>query len=184
MLYTIQRGSMGTCRQLSALLLTATIVSACASAKRSQGIRPELLGTYRFDEQLSPDDRLQGTFVVGEDSVAIDAYPGPCRYERDRSNLLYITYTCGGVAYSFDRTDPVRKATYSAIVHLKETRQVCVRYTTNTTGRQVCAQMANETYYRDARRSGLLRVERVEDVQWRLVVLSGAKHLIVECVRN
>jgi hypothetical protein len=156
---------MRTCRQLFALLLSATIASACAGAKPSMGIRPELLGTYRFDEQLSPDDRLRGTFVVGQDSVAIDAEPGPCRYERDRSNLLSITYTCGGVAYSFDRTDPVRKASYSAILHLKETRQVCVRYTTNNQGRQVCAQMANETYYRDTRRSGLLRVERVEDVQ-------------------
>jgi hypothetical protein len=164
MLYTIQRGSMGPLRSLSALLLSVAIVSACSASKPKQGIRPELFGTYRFEEQLTPDDKIEGTFVVENDSVSVDAYPGPCRYDRDRASLLTISYRCGDVQFTFDRTDPVRKATYTAVVHVKDSRQVCVRYTTTSTGKQVCAQTSTETVYRDARRSGVLRPERVESV--------------------
>lgn len=155
---------MGSCRSLTALLLFIAFVAACSSSKPKTGIRPEQYGTYRFEEQLTPDDKIEGHFVVGEDSVDVDAYPGPCRYERERSNVLTIVYRCGDVTYAFDRTDPVRKASYSTVVHVKATRQVCIRYTTNNAGQQVCAQMSTETYYRDSRRSGLLRVERMESV--------------------
>ena len=152
-------------RTSSALLLSVALATACAASKPRAGINPDLFGSYRFEEQLSPDSRIEGTFVVGQDSVAIDAYPGPCRYERDRSNVFAIVYTCGGVAFAFDRADPVHKASYSAIVQVKASRQVCLRYTTNKDGKQVCAQMSTETYYRDVRRSGALTPFRMDEVR-------------------
>ena len=79
-------------RNSSALLLSVALATACAASKPRAGVNPDLFGSYRFEEQLSPDSKIEGTFVVGQDSVAIDAYPGPCRYERDRSNVLAIVY--------------------------------------------------------------------------------------------
>ncbi len=150
---------------ISVLMLSLALATACAASRPRAGISPDLFGSYRFDEQLSPDAKIEGTFVVGQDSVAIDAYPGPCRYERDRSNVFAIVYTCGGVSFAFDRTDPVHKASYSAIVQVKGSRQVCLRYTTNKDGKQVCAQTSTETYYRDVRRSGALTPFRIDEVR-------------------
>ena len=149
---------------LPVLMVSLALASACAASRPKQGINPDMIGTYRFEEQLTPDAKIEGTFVVGQDSVAIDAYPGPCRYERDRSNVLAIAYTCGGVSFAFDRADPVHKASYSAVVQVKASRQVCLRYTTNKDGKQVCAQMSTETFYRDVRRSGALRPLRIDEV--------------------
>ena len=75
---------------LPVLMVSLALASACAASRPKQGINPDMIGTYRFEEQLTPDAKIEGTFVVGQDSVAIDAYPGPCRYERDRSNVLAI----------------------------------------------------------------------------------------------
>ena len=145
-------------------MLSAVVVSACVSHASTRTMRPELLGTYRFDEQVSPDVRLEGQFVVGQDSVAIDATPGPCRYEQNMSNALTIYYRCADVTFAFDRADPVRRARYTAVVHLRETRSVCVRYARTSTGQTICAASRYETVYRDTRRSGVLRVGRVDDV--------------------
>ena len=150
---------------LSTVMLSATLLAACAPSKPSTGVRPEMLGTYRFSEQVSQDVRLEGQFVVGQDTVAVDAMPGPCRYEQDKSNRLAITYSCGSdLLFIFDRADPVRKARYAATLHLMESRSVCARYTKNNAGQTVCAEYRKETYFRDAHRSGTLRVERVYDV--------------------
>ena len=148
---------------LSAILLSVTLASACSSSKPVTGVKPQMLGTWRFSERVSQDLLLEGHFTVEPDTVDIDATPGPCRYERDRSNALSIAYSCGGdVMFAFDRADPVRRATYSALIHLAETRSVCQRYVTNKNGQTVCAEYGKEVVYRDVHRSGLLRVERME----------------------
>lgn len=86
-----------------------------------------------------------------------------CRYEQDKSTGMAITYTCGDVMLVFDRADPVRKARYVTTLHLIESKVVCARYTQNSNGQTVCAESRTETVYRDARRSGTLRVQRVDD---------------------
>ena len=138
------------------------LLGGCASTGTKVGMRAALVGAYRFTERVAPDVELEGTFVVETDTVSIEAQPGPCRYERERSNVLAISYTCGDVSYVFDRSDPVRTARYVAIVHLRETRTTCIRYTVTSTGQQVCSQSRNETVFRDVRRSGLLRPHRVD----------------------
>ena len=148
---------------LSALMLSIALNSGCSSSKPVTGIKPEMLGTWRFSEQVSRDLLLEGQFTVERDTVEIEARPGPCRYERDRSNALSIAYSCGpDVLFSFDRADPVRRAHFSALVHLVETRSVCQRSVVNKTGQTVCAEYGREVVYRDARRAGLLRVQRTD----------------------
>jgi hypothetical protein len=143
--------------------LTLALAAGCASNGQKVGIRPESVGAYRFTEHAGDDMDLEGIFVVQPDSVSIEATPGPCHYERDRASLLAITYTCGDVTYVFDRSDPVRKATYSTMVRLQKKRSVCARYVVNSQGRQVCAEYRNEVYFVDTRRSGLLRPQRMAD---------------------
>ena len=138
-------------------------VGGCASNGTKVGMRSELVGAYRFTERVAADVELEGIFVVETDTVSIEANPGPCRYERERSNVLAIGYTCGDVTYLFDRSDPVHTARYSAVVHLQETRTTCIRYTLTSTGARVCAESRNETVFRDVRRSGVLRPQRVAD---------------------
>ncbi|CAN5899338.1 hypothetical protein BH11GEM1_BH11GEM1_23460 [soil metagenome] len=148
---------------LSSVIVAVALVAACTSNKPATSARPErMLGTWRFFEQVSQDLVLEGQFTVEQDTIDVDIRPGPCRYERDRSNMLAITYSCGPeVSFSFDRSDPVRRARYSALVHLTEQRTVCRRYAADSAGRRVCVETGQETVFRDARRSGILRVERV-----------------------
>ena len=147
-----------------AVILMAALCTACGARKGRTVLRPEDMGTYRFAEQLSPDDRIRGHFVVAQDTVAIEATPGPCRYEPDKSTALVIAYICGDVLFTFDRASPVRKARYSVTLHLRELRTVCARYGKNRSGQTVCEAYTREPVFRDVRRSGLLRVERVGDV--------------------
>ena len=143
--------------------MTLALAAGCASNGKKVGIRPESVGAYRFTEHAGEDLDLEGIFVVEPDSVSIEATPGPCRYERDRASLLAITYTCGEVTYVFDRSDPVRKATYSAMARIQKTRQVCARTVVNNQGRTVCAEYRKEVYFVDARRGGTLRPQRMAD---------------------
>ena len=153
----------GTSRTLFVVVVVTLALLGCASNAKQAGIRPESLGAYRFTEHASDDIELEGTLLVEADSVSIDATPGPCRYERERSSPLNITYTCADVTYLIDRSDPVRKVTYSVVVRVQKTRTVCVRSVVNSQGRTVCAQYQNEIYFVDQRRSGLLRPQRVAD---------------------
>ncbi|MDQ2665559.1 MAG: hypothetical protein M3Z05_06075 [Gemmatimonadota bacterium] len=151
-------------RRLLALpVFWLALVVGCASNGNKVGMRPEQLGAYRFTEHVGEDMELEGIFVIESDTVSIEATPGLCRYDRDRSNALAISYICGDVFYTFDRTDPLRTARYSAVVHLRELVSTCVRYAVTSTGRQVCAETRKETVFRDARRSGLLRPQRMAD---------------------
>ncbi len=145
------------------VVVTLALAASCASSGTKLGIRPESIGAYRFTEHAGEDMDLEGIFVVEPDTVSIEATPGPCRYEKDKASLLAITYTCGEVTYVFDRYDPVRKASYSATVRMQKTRSVCARYVVNSQGRSVCAEYRNEVYFVDARRSGLLRPQRMAD---------------------
>lgn len=150
-------------RLLASPVFWLALVVGCASNGNKVGLRPEQMGAYRFTERVGEDVELAGIFVVESDTVSIEATPGPCRYDRDRSSALAISYSCGDVFYTFDRTDPLRTARYSTVVHLAERKSVCVRYTVTSTGRQVCAESRNETVFRDVRRSGLLRPQRMAD---------------------
>ncbi|CAN5386729.1 hypothetical protein BH09GEM1_BH09GEM1_06390 [soil metagenome] len=149
-------------RSAAVAVLWLGFAVGCASGGKPQALRAAQLGAYRFTERVADDVTLEGIFVIEPDTVSIEATPGPCRYESERSNSLGYSYTCGDVHYAFERSDPLRTASYSVVVHLRETKSVCVRYTVTSTGRQVCAESRNETVFRDVRRSGLLRPQRVD----------------------
>ena len=155
----VNRGSMS--RLSAGAALTLAFAASCASNGKKIGIRPEAVGAYRFSERVNDDVYVDGTFVVESDTVSIEANPGPCRYDGERSNVLVISYTCGDVSYVFDRHDPARNPRYATTVQVMETRTVCVGYTVDSSGRTVCARYQTEKIPRDVRRSGVLRTQRI-----------------------
>ncbi len=164
-------GGAQTTRRSYTALMRATIIgtglvllaaAACSGTRKAVAVPPEQFGIYRFSERLNPGNTLEGEFLVQGDTVTVDAVPGPCRYEPNRTSGMAIVYSCGSsVTLSFDRADPIRKARYSAVVRMTESRTRCIR-TTVSNGQSVCAQSVVETSERDALKSGTLRVERVE----------------------
>ena len=135
--------------------------AGCGATRKSVAVPPEQFGIYKFVERLNPGYTLEGEFLVQGDTVTVDALPGPCRYEQDRSSAMVIAYRCGTIMLFFDRADPVRKSRFSAIVRMTESRTRCIR-TTVSNGVQVCAQSIVESSTRDATKTGTLRAERVE----------------------
>ena len=123
-------------------------------------------GIYRFEERVSPDLFLDGRFMVQADTIELELKTSLCRAEPNVS-IQALTYTCGDeVRIHFDRLQPIVRATYSAKVMVTETRSVCVRYTTNRAGQQVCAEYKRESFQRVSTRSGRLRPQRLENVEW------------------
>ena len=139
------------------------LVTGCAASSTRANPRSNQVGAYRFTQRVAEDLELEGILVIEADTLSIEATPGPCRYDQMRSNVLTVSYTCADVYYTFDRTDPLLTARYSAVAHLRDSRVTCARYTVTSTGQQVCAETRTETVYRDVRRSGLLQPRRMSD---------------------
>jgi hypothetical protein len=72
-----------------------------------------------------------------------------------------LTYDCGGVTLSFDRRDPAGHAMYSVMLNVIQTRTVCVRYATDSSGRRYCAEQRSEPAQRQVKQSGYLKVTRI-----------------------
>ena len=144
-------------------ILVLAFATGCASNARRLGVRPESIGAYRFSEHLGQDTDLGGIFVVEADTVSIDATPGPCWYDRVRSDALTFIYHCGDVTYAFDRSDPVSTARYSTTVHSQLTRSVCARTVVDSQGHTVCVEYRKESYFVDVPRSNVLRPQRLAE---------------------
>ena len=149
-------------------IAAALAMAVGCRAPSSAGATPAArrLGVYRFSERVVAPGAdaevmdIEGEFVVLADTVTVDARPGPCRYDTRTTGAGPITYLCGEVTLTFDRQDPVERASYAVDMHARGTETVCIRYTTNAAGRQVCAQTANQVVDRKVRQSGRLRAIR------------------------
>lgn len=139
-------------------------ISACNHAPVDN--KPPLeqrLGVYRFSEHVIANGGgaeavdIEGNFVVFGDTVTVDARPGPCRLDTRFTNPNPFTYDCGGVKLTFDRRDPIGRAMYSVVLTVTGTRQVCVRYATDASGRRYCAEQRTEATQRQVTQTGYLR---------------------------
>jgi hypothetical protein len=152
----------------AALPLVVTALAACASHRGAAGSlaavpAPDGDGRYTFDERPPGTPRtLEGTFMVIGDTVLIDATPGPCRYYAFTKSGGPITYQCADVRYSFDRRDPVMKATYSYTATEPKSKVVCVRSIIGPNGESQCLESRTELEDHSVTRSGTLRAHRVE----------------------
>jgi len=123
-----------------------------------------ILGLYSFSEHV-PTNRgqfvpLEGEFTVFGDSVTVRTETSSCLYNLLTTRGSAITYDCGDVSFSFDRFDPVHRATYRMKVRFNEQRQVCAQYTTDAGGRQRCVSYRTEFVETEAIRTGRLNPRR------------------------
>jgi hypothetical protein len=151
------------------LPIVMTVMTACAGHPGSSGsvaaAAPAIRdGRYTFDEKPVGTPRtLEGTFVVLRDTILVDATPGPCRYDTHSTAGGPITYQCADVSLSFDRRDPVMKATYAFITTEPKPKVVCTRFTIGPNGAQQCAESRTEFVDQTVRHTGTLRAHRMDE---------------------
>ena len=155
------------------VLIAAVLVSGACHAAKANGDEltsaQRQVGVYRFSERISADNPtsetidLDGQFVVLGDTITVEARPGPCRYDTRTTLGGPILYQCGqNLTLSFDRHQPVARATYRALVTIRETQRICVRYTVDPSGRRICVETSTQTVERMVTQSGHLRPERTQ----------------------
>jgi len=145
------------------LLVVAATAAACAKSGAPATVPTPRVGVFRFTERPAQiSQTIEGRILVTNDSVVVDATPGPCRYDNQASHATGpIVYQCADVTLSFDRFDPVGHAMYRTSTTVTERHTVCVRYTTDASGHQVCAQTETQTNDRQVPVTGTLHMETV-----------------------
>ncbi|MGH7620412.1 MAG: hypothetical protein ACREPM_24610, partial [Gemmatimonadaceae bacterium] len=154
----------------------AIILAACHHASpEPHNSLADHVGVYQFTEHLTASGQaaetldLDGEVVVTDDTVTVDARPGPCRFDTTLSIAYPFTYICGSnVTLRFDRQDPVLQARYTARLAQNQTHQACVRYETDSAGRRYCAETQTITTQSLVNVSGALRLTRVPGSDLRL----------------
>jgi hypothetical protein len=155
-----------------ATIVAAILVTGACHAARANGdeLTPaqKQFGVYRFSERISANNPtseiidLEGQFVVLGDTVTVEARPGPCEYDTRTTLGGPILYQCGqNLTLSFDRHQPVARATYKALVAIRETQRICVRYTVDPSGRRICVETSTQTVERMVTQAGHLRTQRM-----------------------
>ena len=148
-------------------VLVLLAAAACATkGTTAPKLLPMLDGIYHFSERPPQlQDAIEGTLTVISDTVIVDAQPGPCRYDQQQSwgrDHPYV-YLCAEITLSFDRYNPVQKASYRTTTTILERRTVCVRYETNSSGQRVCVQQETQSIPRKISVSGSLHMTRVQN---------------------
>ncbi len=143
--------------------LVVLALAACAphgSGAPAPPAPPDRIGVYRFTERPSGlNTPIEGRVLVTHDSVVVEAEPGPCRYDSHATSPGGpIVYQCADISISFDRFDPVGRATYRTTKMVMDRKTTCVRYTTDSKGNQVCAQQQTETTERSVPVTGTLHL--------------------------
>lgn len=143
--------------------LVALALAACAQHGSGAPAPPVRIGVYRFTERpTGVNTTIQGRVLVTHDSVVVEAEPGPCHYDSRASTAGGpIVYQCADVSISFDRFDPVGRATYRTTKTVMDRKTTCVRYTTDAKGNQVCAQQQTETTEREVPVIGTLHLDTI-----------------------
>lgn len=155
------------------MIAAAALTAAChhQASSRSPVLSIDRLGVYQFSEHATaggdtPETLdIEGTVVVLADTVAVEARPGPCIPSTPSVSSTSYAYTCGNnLSLSFDRRDPIRRATYFTRLAHNVKRQVCARYAM-VNGRQTssCAEFRTETSQEYVNRSGVLRLMRAPE---------------------
>ena len=142
--------------------LVVLTLAACGQHGSGAPAPPVRIGVYRFTERPNGlNTNIEGRVLVTHDSVVVEAEPGPCRYDTQTTADGPIVYRCADVTISFDRFDPVGHATYRTSKTVMDRKTVCIRYTTDSKGNQVCAQQQTETTERQVPVTGTLHLDTI-----------------------
>jgi hypothetical protein len=147
-------------RTLSSLLIAA-VLAACGQPASSAPAPPTTrVGIFRFTER-PPQSKaaFQGRVGVTHDTVVVEWDSGPCLYDSRSSARNLFIYHCGETTVSFERSDPVGRASYSVTTTVLDRQTTCAIYTTDSSGRQVCTRQKTETVERQVPVNGILHLE-------------------------
>lgn len=153
-------------RATRVVIVVAFVLGACHHATSNPSPSVDRRGTYQFSEHVSAGGDapetidIEGLAEVLDDSVTVDARPGPCRLDAPTLSPQPFTYVCGNVTLFFDRRDPVSRSSYKATLARNESRQICARYATDVGGRSTCVEFRTETTQHLVTRGGPLRLLR------------------------
>lgn len=149
----------------SAVLATLFAAAACGS-KGTPAPKPLPIveGVYEFSERPTQmDEAIEGRVTILGDTLLVDARPGPCRYDEQASwgKNHPFTYQCADITLTFDRYYPIDRASYRTTTIVNERHTVCVQYTTNAAGQQLCTRTETQTVPRRVSLSGSLHPRRI-----------------------
>ena len=154
-----------TMRLSPVVLVLALTASACTHAVRPAERLNRSDETYEFNERVAGSNRtLRGTVHVMGDTAIVDAETGLCVYDVEASTgRNSMTYRCGDVTFTVDRTNPDLRVLYSFYDVVVESKKVCVQYTTSSQGQQVCARIAMESVERKVPVRGQVHTRAAEE---------------------
>jgi hypothetical protein len=151
------------------MIAVAAGTAACHhTPSKSSILSPDRLGVYQFSEHVTAGGDtpetidIEGQVTVLEDSVIVDARPGPCRLDAPTLSPYPFAFRCGTVGLSFDRRDPILHASYTASLAHNVSHQVCTRYGTQP-GARACVEFRSVTSQEFVLRRGPLHLTRVPD---------------------
>jgi hypothetical protein len=128
--------------------------------------RPELVGSYSFDQQVTNPGRdyaprsLQGVVHVLGDTVIVESQV--CRPDNANSTPgSAFRYKCVDYDLYFDRENPVSKAAYSVHAIVIENKSVCSRTAIDAQGKEYCAQRGVEPVERSVTLNGKLKLQHI-----------------------
>lgn len=135
-------------RSRAILCLWVGLVGGCSSSVYvAQPIPESQHGTFRFSDRVNaamPMIVVEGEFTVRADTILVEVTTGNCQPVIPPSTQSY-GFRCGQVSLTFDRRNPLQRATYSVQGTAMEMRRVCVRFVPNSSGQQVCVQYGQES---------------------------------------
>jgi hypothetical protein len=148
----------------------AVVMTACHHGSSSE-VRPHRkVGDYGFRISLSGADPLDGVFTIAADSVLLETAGQACRRDFNRTSVADLHFFTCFPPSGFDKFDVTIdsghpfSSSWGMTRSVPRTRTICVRYTVNARGQQVCAETRNETYFVDVRSVGRLRITGADTV--------------------
>jgi hypothetical protein len=149
-----------------AIAAGALLGSACRHAATTHGVSPNAsLGAFDYRATIGRYE-LRGIMFVLPDTIIIKPEEQYCEPRMGPADQQVIRYDCRGtqdlesVVFEINRRNPQLDSHWMATLTERKTRSVCVRYTINANGQQVCAQYRTEGYDARSRQSGVIRTKR------------------------
>lgn len=123
--------------------------------------QPPVTGTWRILERLggTPPVTLEGTFTIDPDTIWVDANWATCLRSTETTRAKLV-YECARVVISFDRFDPLRRASYDAPVTVLERVETCEEYQVTSGGQRVCVRWRRDVVEREVRKTGRINPKR------------------------
>jgi len=127
--------------------IAAALAPGCASpVPHLYPIPDSQFGTYRFSDRVheaNPPIVVEGEFTIRADTILASVTTGICQPEIPPQTQSF-TFQCGPVTLSFDRRNPLQRATYEVQGTAMVLRRECLRYEPGRSGISVCVAYTQE----------------------------------------